>query len=86
MNYRKIGRWLTRSLYPFADAILPNSAGTRQALESQYGIRNQYFVVKNPVSVTQIQTRALEHVDDVSFERFTFICVGRFHEQKNHGY
>jgi N-acetylgalactosamine-N,N'-diacetylbacillosaminyl-diphospho-undecaprenol 4-alpha-N-acetylgalactosaminyltransferase len=80
----RIGKWLTRRLYPYADAILPNSHGTADALERIYGIKNRYFVVKNPIDLERIKAQALEPVTDVKFDEFTFVCVARFLEQKNH--
>ncbi len=79
-----IGKRLTKALYPYADAILPNSEGTRVALEEIYGIRNRYFVVKNPIAIDTIMEKAKEVVDDMHFDGFTFVCVARFLDQKNH--
>jgi N-acetylgalactosamine-N,N'-diacetylbacillosaminyl-diphospho-undecaprenol 4-alpha-N-acetylgalactosaminyltransferase len=80
----RFGKWLTQRLYPYADAILPNSQGTADALEELYGIKNRYFVVKNPIALERINAQALEPVTDVKFDAFTFVCVARFLEQKNH--
>ena len=84
-NFRgKIAKHLVSWLYPLADAILPNSQGTRQALENHYGVVNKYFVIKNIVDLEDIDIKRHEEVDDVQFDRFTYVYVARFSPQKNH--
>ena len=80
----KIGGQLVSLLYPYADAIVPNSEGTKEALIDIYGVRNTYFVALNQIPVKQIRSFSKESVDDVDFSRFTFVCVAGFREQKNH--
>ncbi|MBK7391772.1 MAG: glycosyltransferase [Chloracidobacterium sp.] len=80
----KLGRLLVSRLYPHADAILPNSEGTKKALQDHYGIRGKYNVVKNLISVKAIHRMKVELVDDIDFSRFTFVCVAGFREQKDH--
>ncbi len=80
----KIGNFLISRLYPYADAILPNSEGTRNALRDNYGIRGEYVVVKNLISIDDVNKLRTEDVDDFDFGAFTFVCVAGFREQKNH--
>jgi len=80
----KIGKLMISRLYPLADRILPNSAGTQLALEQHYKITNHYVVIKNPTDVSLIQQLQQEEVDDEQFDKFTFICVAGFRAQKNH--
>ena len=80
----KIGGKLVSWLYPYADAILPNSVGTKNALINSYGVENQYFVATNQIPLKSIQRDCGEEVHDVKFDRFTFVCVAGFREQKNH--
>ena len=80
----KVANWLTSWLYPQADIILPNSEGTRRALVERYGIKNRYEVVRNIVDRANIERQMSEKVDDVSFDRFTFVHVGSFSPMKGH--
>ena len=80
----KIGGKLVSLLYPYADAIAPNSEGTKNALIDVYGVKNQYFLALNQIPVHDIRRISNESVDDVDFHRFTFVCVAGFREQKNH--
>lgn len=80
----KAGSMLTSGLYKLADAILPNSQGTIDALRDHYGIQNKYFLVKNPIDLNYIGSKLSEIVDDVQFDKFTFVCLAGFRPQKNH--
>ena len=80
----KIGRLITSTLYPWADAILPNSKGSRESLENDFNIKSNYIEVKNAIVIDDITSKKDESVDDVSFDRFTFVCVGGFRLVKNH--
>ncbi len=80
----KIGGMLVSLLYPYADAIVPNSEGTKNALIDIYGVEVTYFVALNQIPVQNIRTLSIEKVEDVDFQRFTFVCVAGFREQKNH--
>ncbi len=80
----RTANFLISRLYPFADLILPNSKGTRDSLISDYNVENEYFIIKNPTNIAEIQSKMLEPVDDVNFEKFTFINVAGFRVQKNH--
>ncbi len=80
----KIGRFITSTLYPWADAILPNSKGSRESLENDFNIKSNYVEIKNAIVIDDIRSKKDESVDDVSFDRFTFVCVGGFRLVKNH--
>ena len=80
----KIAKRLISWLYPQADIILPNSEGTRKALVEWYGIKSRCEVVRNIVARADIERQMAEIVDDVSFDRFTFIHVGSFSPMKGH--
>lgn len=78
----KIANQLIKWLYPYADAILPNSKGTMAALNEQYGVRNRYILVHNLVDIAEIDRKKAEAVDDYDTEKFTFINVGNFNYMK----
>lgn len=80
----RIKQWLLQKHYPLADAILPNSQGTAEALEKIYGIRSHYHVVRNPTDIAGIRQKASLPVDvAVDFSRFTFIYAATFRPEKN---
>lgn len=83
-THGKVGKRLISTLYPLADAILPNSVATGFALREHYGVNGDYHVVRNPVDLNYIQERSEETVTDVVFDKFTFVCVAGFRAQKNH--
>ncbi|CAN5339293.1 N-acetylgalactosamine-N,N'-diacetylbacillosaminyl-diphospho-undecaprenol 4-alpha-N-acetylgalactosaminyltransferase [soil metagenome] len=80
----KIGGRLISWLYRYADAIVPNSEGTKNALVNIYGIKSKYFVATNQISLRETKANKIEAVSEVQFNCFTFICVAGFREQKNH--
>lgn len=70
--------------YPKADAILPNSRGTVEALQNYYGIKSKFTVVKNPVDINKIQQLMMVPVEEtLNFEKFTFLNVAAFRPEKN---
>lgn len=76
---------LLKRCYAKADCILPNSEGTREALENEFNIKTDYKVIKNPTNIEAIQNLKNEPVDDnVDFGKFTFINVSAFRHEKNH--
>lgn len=80
----RIKLWLLKKHYPLADAILPNSQGTAEALEKMYGIHTPYQVVRNPTDVAGIREKARLPVEaDIDFSRFTFIYAATFRPEKN---
>ncbi len=80
----KIGRKLVSWLYRYADVVVPNSEGTKNALVDIVGADIDYKVALNQIPVQSIQVASREAVDDVDFTRFTFVCVAGFRQQKNH--
>ncbi len=80
----KIAKRLLSWLYPRADLILPNSEGTRRALEEYYGIKTRYMVIRNIVDRREIEQKITEAVDGVNFDRFTFVNLASFSPQKGH--
>jgi N-acetylgalactosamine-N,N'-diacetylbacillosaminyl-diphospho-undecaprenol 4-alpha-N-acetylgalactosaminyltransferase len=80
----KIKVALLKFCYPKADAILPNSRGTIEALQKIYGIQSKYHLVKNPTDIQKISRLADEPlIRHMHFDRFTFINVATFREEKN---
>jgi N-acetylgalactosamine-N,N'-diacetylbacillosaminyl-diphospho-undecaprenol 4-alpha-N-acetylgalactosaminyltransferase len=80
----KIGLWLTKRLYRWADMILPNSARTVEALQKQLQIPGNYHVFKNMIDLRRLEELVSEPINDYTFDGFTFICVAAFRPQKNH--
>lgn len=80
----RFASYLVSRLYPLADAILPNSHQTALALQTQYNIKNKYYVIKNLLDVKSIAVKKTEPAPDVDFSRFTFINLAGFRAQKNH--
>lgn len=77
--------WLLTKLYNKADCILPNSAGTKEALISDFNIHTRFEVVKNPTDISTIKKMAAAMPDvKVDFSRFTFVNVATFRMEKNH--
>jgi N-acetylgalactosamine-N,N'-diacetylbacillosaminyl-diphospho-undecaprenol 4-alpha-N-acetylgalactosaminyltransferase len=80
----RIKMWMLKKFYPKADAILPNSKGTIEALQSFYQIKSDYYVVKNPTDIARIKALAeISPIQHIDFNRFTFINVAAFREEKN---
>lgn len=80
----RIARFFVSSLYPAADAILTNSRGAKVALENDFGIKGNYRVTKNAIVLEDVGKQIGEPVEDVDFNRFTFVCVAGFRLVKNH--
>jgi N-acetylgalactosamine-N,N'-diacetylbacillosaminyl-diphospho-undecaprenol 4-alpha-N-acetylgalactosaminyltransferase len=80
----KIAKRIVSFLYPQADIILPISEGNRRSLEEYYGIKTRYQVITNVVDLADIEEKKLEPVDNVNFERFTFINLASFSPMKGH--
>lgn len=80
----KIKLALLKWAYPKADAILPNSRGTAEALKNLYGINSEFIVVKNPVDINKIKGLMILPVEETfTLEKFTFLNVAAFREEKN---
>ncbi|MDN3658328.1 glycosyltransferase [Ferruginibacter paludis] len=80
----KTGRLLVKKLYPFANVIVPNSAGIQHDLTTNFHLTNSFTVIHNPVNITMQQKDMAESVDDVDFSSFTFSHVARIEKGKNH--
>jgi N-acetylgalactosamine-N,N'-diacetylbacillosaminyl-diphospho-undecaprenol 4-alpha-N-acetylgalactosaminyltransferase len=79
---------LIKSLYGYADLIIPNSEGTRIALEEILQIRTRYDVIYNGIQIekTELQSRAPLSIpipEAANLNRFTFICVSNLLVHKN---
>ena len=75
---------LLKWLYPKADAILPNSRGAAEALQSIYHVKSDFIPVKNPTDIEKIKKLAAVPLEDnIDFNKFTFIHVGTFRDEKN---
>lgn len=80
----KTGRFLVRKLYPLADVIVPNSAGIKYDLRTNFNLTNEFTVINNPVNISMQQRDMGEAVEDYTFESFTFSHVARIEKGKNH--
>lgn len=81
---RTIGKVLTRSLYPKADLIIPNSLLSKMDLEKNFGVQSRFQIIHNPLNVASIRTLKELPVKNDFFQTFTFIHVGGFRPEKNH--
>ncbi len=77
-----VSKALLRLLYPKANKVVANSKGNAQDLKSSFSIEN-VETIYNMFDLDQIQELAKEKVEDVDFDRFTFVSVGRLDENKN---
>lgn len=80
----KIAKRMISWLYPRADVILPVSEGIRDALIEHYGVNTRYQVITNVVDLSDIQHKMAEPVDDINFDRFTFVKLASFNPWKDH--
>ena len=81
---RMLGKYLTKTLYPKADLVVPNSLLIQIDLQEKFNIHTRFCVINNPIDVKRIQLLEMELVDDSIFGKFTFIHVGGFRPEKNH--
>lgn len=81
---KAVGRFLIRSLYRFADAIIPISRGVEHDLRARFGVPGNYRTIYNPIDITQVRARLAASPDRDRTQPFTFVCVARFDPQKNH--
>jgi glycosyltransferase involved in cell wall biosynthesis len=81
----RVMRWLIRTFYPRADAVLPSSLGVQGGLRP-FGVEPERMrVVYNPIDVGEIQRSAQEPVEGFNGDGVpTIITVGRHVEQKDH--
>ncbi len=80
----KIAKRLVSWLYPKADIILPVSEGIRKALVQHYGVKTRYQITTNIINRDEVKRKMAEPVDNLSFDRFTFINVASFSPMKGH--
>ena len=82
---RQIFRLIEKFLYPKANVIVTASSGIARELEKDYGIpKYKIHTIYNPVSVEEINIRALEKVCLKSSTLPGIISVGRLVKQKNY--
>jgi N-acetylgalactosamine-N,N'-diacetylbacillosaminyl-diphospho-undecaprenol 4-alpha-N-acetylgalactosaminyltransferase len=77
-----------KRLYKYADLIIPNSEGTRIALEETLHLKTRYEVIYNAINIdkTKEQGRgplSIKLPKGADTERFTFICVSNLWAHKN---
>lgn len=77
------GKILTKILYPKADIIIPNSILIKNDLEQKFNVHSHYEVIYNPINLKKIATNETDNVDELLFQNFTFITVGRLSAEKN---
>jgi len=82
----RLGRFLTRFFYKYADAIVANSKLIKTDLEEFFKIpAERLHSVYNPVDLRFITSAKKEPVNPHFFSAATtFVCVARFDYQKNH--
>lgn len=81
-----INKFLIKWLYPKSDKIIANSQGNKQDLIQNFGINKDKIVtIHNPFDIEKIEQQSQECIDDFTFDRFTFVSVGRVDAGKNHG-
>ena len=81
---RVVGGSLIRWLYPLAGAIIPISKGVQYDLQTTYGVRGDYQTIYNPIDVDSIREEFDGYPGPDPGAPFTFVCVARFDQQKNH--
>ena len=79
---------LIKYLYRKADLIIPNSIGTRIALEETLNIKTQYDVIYNAIHIEETIHKSRAPLskslpEGADSERFTFICVSNLLAHKN---
>jgi len=82
---RRVFKLIERYLYPKADVIVTASSGIASELEKDYGIPEyKIHTIHNPVSIEEINIRALEKICFKSSTLPAIISVGRLVKQKNY--
>jgi glycosyltransferase involved in cell wall biosynthesis len=80
----KIARLFITNLYSLADAILPNSHGSKMGLINHYGVQSEFHVIKNIVDIERIEKLKKEDCEEIFGGKFSFVMTSNFHEGKNH--
>jgi N-acetylgalactosamine-N,N'-diacetylbacillosaminyl-diphospho-undecaprenol 4-alpha-N-acetylgalactosaminyltransferase len=80
----RISRFLIRKLYKKADLIIPNADGIKFDLINNFKIyENIIKTIYNPINLEKIENLKNEE-NDIKFDKFSFITIGRLEKQKNH--
>ena len=79
-------KFLIKLLYPKADKIISNSIGNRDDLVDNFYIhKNKIVVIYNPFNLEKITNlSSLDVPNNIDFNIFTFITIGRLDKGKNH--
>jgi len=81
----KISKILIKKLYPKADLIIANAEGNRIDLIDNFGIDNgKVITIPNLFDLDKIYKLSNEPINNIDFNKFTFITVGRLDDGKNH--
>jgi N-acetylgalactosamine-N,N'-diacetylbacillosaminyl-diphospho-undecaprenol 4-alpha-N-acetylgalactosaminyltransferase len=79
---------LIKNLYGYADLIIPNSEGTRIALEETLNVKTNYEVIYNAIHIKETQNKSQTPLskplpEAANQDKFTFICVSSLLVHKN---
>lgn len=80
----KTGRFLVKNLYKYADYIVPNSKGIVDDLKINFKLYKKYITIYNPLNLKEHARKMQLPVNNITFNKFTFVNVGRFEDAKNH--
>jgi N-acetylgalactosamine-N,N'-diacetylbacillosaminyl-diphospho-undecaprenol 4-alpha-N-acetylgalactosaminyltransferase len=79
-----VGGYLIRTLYPYADTIIPISRGVEHDLQHIYRVDAHYQTIYNPIDYATMRAEFEAQPAAPPEAPFTFVCVARFDPQKNH--
>ena len=80
-----INKFLIKNLYPLSDFIVTNSYGNYNDLICNFNIKKEKMkVIYNPIDLEKIYSSLKEEINGFTFDKFTFISVGRLDSGKNH--
>ena len=81
----KVSKILIKKLYPKADVIIANAEGNRLDLIDNFYIDEaKITTIPNLFDLEKIEKLSNEPVDEIAFNKFTFVTVGRLDRGKNH--
>lgn len=81
----RIGIFLIRTLYKYADLIIPNSKGSKIDLMKNFHIdEKQICVIENPFDLEKIEKQSQEPLEYNCENKTIFIMVGRLEKVKEH--
>ena len=79
-----LAKLLIKNLYNFSDLIIAVSNGVKNDLVS-LGINEEKIkIIPNCIDLREIEKKKLNKVDNIKFDKFTFITIGRIDKEKNH--